>query len=78
LIGGRREPNLIVQLLLVLGGKPMFWIGVAVGALATIGFLLAEHLIGQIGRHERVRLARKYFPKNSFLWLVNPLGARSK
>jgi hypothetical protein len=43
----------------------MFWIGVAVGVLATIGFLLAEHLIGQISRHQRVFFTRKYFSKNA-------------
>jgi hypothetical protein len=57
----------------------MFWIGVGVGVLATIGFLLAEHLIGQTSRNQRAQLARKYLSRNTVLWIINPLlAARSK
>jgi hypothetical protein len=57
----------------------MFWIGVAVGIIATIGILLAEHLIGQISRDQRACLARKLFSKNAVSWISNPWGAvRSK
>ena len=57
----------------------MFWIGVAVGVIATIGILLAEHLIGQSSRDQRACLARKVFPKNVRSWISAPWGvARSK
>jgi hypothetical protein len=57
----------------------MFWIGFAVGVVATIAFLVTEHVIGQLGRQQRTAVIKSVFNKKNALWILNPSGsARSK
>jgi hypothetical protein len=57
----------------------MFWIGFAVGVVATIAFLMTEHVIGQLGRQQRTAVIKSVFNKKNALWILNPSGsARSK
>ena len=40
----------------------MFWIGFAVGIMATLAFLVTEHLIGQLDRKTRTALGKAFSP----------------
>ena len=50
----------------------MFWIGFASGVVATVAFLIMEHLIGQLSRTQRMA-----FFKSLFAWQKNAQAIRS-
>jgi hypothetical protein len=53
----------------------MFWIGF-VGVVATIAFLITEHVIGQLDRQQRIAFIKSLFNKRTALWISG--GARIK
>ena len=53
----------------------MFWIGFALGAVATIAFLITEHVIGQLDRQQRTAFIKSFFNKRTALWILNPSGS---
>ena len=54
----------------------MFWIGFALGVVATIAFLITEHVIGQLDRQQRIAFIKSLFNKKTALWISG--GARIK
>jgi len=52
----------------------MFWIGFALGVLATIAFLLTEHVIGQLDRQQRSAFIKSFFNKKTALWILTASG----
>ena len=40
----------------------MFWIGFAFGVVATVVFLIAEHLIGQLNWQKCLRVLKLFYP----------------
>jgi uncharacterized protein with PQ loop repeat len=55
------------------GGMRMFWIGFALGVLATFAFLMTEHLIGQSKWQKKIAFAKFAFRKSS---AISTLAAR--
>jgi hypothetical protein len=51
----------------------MFWIGFALGVLATFAFLMTEHLIGQSKWQQKIAFAKSAFSKSS---VISMLSAR--
>jgi hypothetical protein len=53
----------------------MFWIGFALGVVATVAFLIAEHVIGQLNRQQRTAFIKSFFNKRTAFWILNPSGS---
>ena len=45
----------------------MFWIGFALGAVATIAFLITEHVIGPLDWQQRTAFIKSFFNKKTAL-----------
>jgi hypothetical protein len=53
------------------GGMRMFWIGFALGVLATFAFLMTEHLIGQSKWQKKIAFSKFASPAAKAIMQTN-------